>query len=251
MKKLVVFASALAAGMAMASSVSSTQTFGVLKVDTTLQQTIISVPWVAAGTGSAVKVRDFVKTTGLAEGTILYKYYLDNGVGKFKGWVLDNGDWVGLNSVTFSGKTVAPGADDTLSQQDALFIVRTDGDYANDPNCSIYLYGQYNDASDLTYSIDRSTGAALVSPVNTSGAAINLNSKVTWGSENPPKQGDLIKLHTAGGSAPTYRYDSTRDDGKYWGRKVNGQWEEAVVQPGMGFWYTPVDGSGTTTFTLK
>lgn len=249
MKKLVVFASALVAGMVMASSVSSTQTFGVLKITSNLQQTVISVPWVAAGTGSAVKVKDFVKTTGLNDGTLLYKY--DDGT--FKAWILNNGAWEGLTVVTdendeFGGKKVSKGGDDTLSQQDAIIIVRQAGNTSGD----IYLYGQYSDASDLTYTIDRSKGAALVSPVNTSGAAINLNSGVTWDSKNPPKQGDLIKLHTTGGSAPTYRYDGTRTkDTKYWGRKVNGEWEEAVVQPGMGFWYTPVDDSGTTTFTLN
>lgn len=245
MKKLMLLTSTLVAGVAFASSVSSTQTFGVLKVASDLEQTVISVPWVAAGTGDPIMVKDFVKTNGLNKGTMLYKYESD----EYKAWILTDDGWTGIPSVSsFGGKTARPGSTDTLSQQDAIIIVRQ----ANNTSGDIYLYGQYKDASDLTYTIDRSKRAALVSPVNTSGAEINLNSGVTWDSENPPKQGDLIKLHTAGGTAPTYRYDPTRtQDDNYWGRKVNGEWEQAVVQPGMGFWYTPVDDSGTTKFTVK
>ncbi|MBR4354846.1 MAG: hypothetical protein IKP97_06095 [Kiritimatiellae bacterium] len=244
MKKLMLLTSTLVAGLAFASSVSSTQTFGVLKVASDLEQTVISVPWVAAGTGEDIMVKDFVKTNGLNNGTMLYKYV--NASGEYKAWTLTNNGWDGIESVSsFGGKTARPGSTDTLSQQDAIIIVRQAGNTSGD----IYLYGQYSDASDLTYTIDRSKGATLVSPVNTTGSTINLNSDVTW---TNAKQGDLIKLHTAGGSAPTYRYDGTRtEDNKYWGRKVNGQWEEAVVQPGMGFWYTPSDNSGTTTFTLQ
>lgn len=247
MKKLVVFASALAAGMVMASSVSSTQTFGVLKITSNLQQTVISVPWVAAGTGSAVKVKDFVKTTGLNDGTLLYKY--DDGT--FKAWILNNGAWEGLTVVTdendeFGGKKVSKGGDDTLSQQDAIIIVRQAGNTSGD----IYLYGQYSDASDLTYTIDRSAGATLVSPVNTTGSTISLNS-LNWTAA--PTNGDMIKLHDSAGYAATFVYDGSQSAGQRWGVMEDGEWNygAAVVRAGMGFWYTPVSTNTTGSVAFK
>lgn len=261
MKKLIASLTILATGAALASSVSSTATFGVLKITSDTEQTVISVPWVAAGSSDVetIKVKDFVKTSNLTKGT-----QDDGGNEKgdgdkllvyvpstkaYKGWYLaSTGVWVGY-PVSVGGNNYPADDDAALTRGSALILTRT-GNIAQDN--AIYLYGQYKASSSLEYTINREDGAALVSPVNTTGSTINLNSGVTWDETDCPKQGDLIKLHTAGGSAPTYRYDRTRtEDTKYWGRKVNGEWEEAVVQPGMGFWYTPVDDSGTTKFTLN
>lgn len=244
MKKLMLLTSTLVAGVAFASSVSSTQTFGVLKVASDLEQTVISVPWVAAGTGDDIMVKDFVKTNGLNNGTMLYKYESD----EYKAWILTNNGWEGIKSVSsFGGKTARPGSTDTLSQQDAIIIVRQENNTSGD----IYLYGQYQDPSELEYTIDRSARAALISPVNVSGSEISLNvpesgQYLNW--TTPPTAGDMIKLHDSDGNAMPIFYDGTRG----WGRMEDEEWITTKIRPGMGFWYTPVstNTSGTVVFKV-
>lgn len=249
MKKTILSITMLVAGAALASTVSSDQTFGVLKVTSSAYETAISVPWVAAGTGGNVKVKDLVKTSNLTAGTneggvekadgdllLLYSPTLNEGAGGYKGWYLNsNSVWTGLaisynNVSTDAGDS---GEDDTLSRGDALILIRK-----SVSDTSIYLYGQYETAP-TEYLITRAAGRkTLFAPVNTSAAGIDLNDR-TW--ENA-QDGDTIKLQ---GAIPlTFTYKSSET--KKWGIKFGGQWitDGAVIRPGEGVWYTTTSASG-------
>ena len=50
----------------------STNTFGVLKVNCSAQKVIIATPWVECLTAGNVKVTDLVMTSGLADGDAIF-----------------------------------------------------------------------------------------------------------------------------------------------------------------------------------
>ena len=257
MKSIALFASLMAAGAAVASSVSSTATFGVLKVSSDKAQTIISVPWVAAGSGNDVMVKDFVKTTGMTDGDQLYLYNTTGvNAGKFTGWVLDNDAWVAAKVVSdenpstvdtpadFASTQVVRDENATIAQGSALIIVR------QNTNADIYLYGQYRNASSVSYTINRAAGrTTLFAPVNTSGAALALNdSHIAW---NNAVVGDQIKLQ--GTVIPLVYTYTAMDNGNKWARKLsNGEYDtNGAIRAGQGAWYiTNVAGSDVTvTYT--
>ncbi len=255
MKKILFSAAAVcAAGLAMATSVESPNTFGVLKIDSANAETVVSVPWEAVGSGN-VKVKDFVMTSNMTAGDILYLY--DSEKETYKGWMLQVQDseksWVGLTPVTsIGGKTVQTGSDDdTLARGQALIICRSN------TSAPIYLYGQYT-TTGVSYSMAAGK-ATLFAPVNTTSSAFYLNNDTSdipngtmvpcvteWTNVNAD---DMIRLQTANGNAIMLNWNSTANK---WGReKGDGSfvYTRAVLQPGMGAWYISKGDSAVTFST--
>lgn len=241
MKKLIASLTILATGAALASSVSSTATFGVLKITSSATETIISVPWVDAGSGSDVEtvtVKDFVKTSNLTgndnivNADKLLVYDPENGA--YTGWYLNGSKvWTGY-AVSYNNFTAEAGSDtDKLKRGDALILIRQS---TTDPN--IYLYGQYNSNS-VSYTITRAAGrTTLFAPVNTTSTGVSINS-LTW---NNAQTGDTIKLQ---GAIPlVFSYDADKTAGSQWGIQFGENWitDGAVIRPGEGVWYTTVSG---------
>ena len=245
MKKIIASITMLAAGAALASTVTSAQTFGVLKVTSSKAETVICVPWVAAGTGGDIKVKDVVKTSGLTKGSdeygtngdVLLKY--DGST--YYGWALNNdGEWVGLAVVVRTGETATAGDDETLARGDALIIRRS----APANPGEIYLYGQYESDPVGTKTLTLNAWN-LIAPPDTTGNTISLNS-LTWGNVGA---NDVIYVQAANGN----RIELTRNSG-------NTQWvykaltedaSKAVIQPGQGAWYVSKETTGdapTVTF---
>ena len=247
MKKTIALLTMAAAGVALAGAVESTATFGVLKVTSSKKDTVVSVPWVAAGSAeneteaeAALKVKDFVKTSNLVNGDLLLLYHPDEG--SFSCWCLTDGAWVGTQTSYNNVSWPAGSANDTLERGQAIILVRN----RTITDSAIYLYGQYRDDSEFSYTIDREAGqVSLFAPINTSGSAIGLNS-LTWTGR---VTGDKIRLQGSG--APlTFTYNGTQ-----WGRYVSGEWKSADVSggsilPGQGAWYTTVSGSSDVTVSM-
>lgn len=239
MKKIIASITMLAAGAALASTVTSAQTFGVLKVTSTTAETAICVPWVAAGTGGAIKVKDFVKTTGLKEGDVLLKY--DNSTGTYYGWQLDadDGSWVGAAVVIRNGESSSVSDNETLARGDALIIRRS---APTNPG-EIYLYGQYTETEFTSVTMAASTSeekVTLFALPNTTGTAIDLNrSGWTWSNvvrSTAITTGDTIRLQKANGTAIYLAYN-----GDNWVSVSDlTTTTNAVIQPGMGAWYIAV-----------
>lgn len=175
MKKLVAVSALLASVAAFAtSSVTSDNTFGVLKIsDTTSQELIISVPWEKVG-GGDVKITDLVLPTGLSEGTMLY--YYDGS--KYMAFRVSEGRW--SDGELTGGLTYE--ANLTIARGSALIIKRTKAANAESYPI-IYLSGQYADAAgSSTISIASATAPAysLIAPTKTASvSSINLND-ATW-----------------------------------------------------------------------
>ena len=249
MKKLIASLTVLAAGAALASSVSSATTFGVLKITSDAPETAISVPWVSAGsdgTTETILVKDFVKTSNLTPDDELWLYdptltnKLGVVLGGFRGWRLTAGEWVPQNATIGTGAdSVTYAADDnlTLNRGQALILIRQS---VSDP--AIYLYGQYKDLIGVSCTITRAAEeerTTLFAPVNTSTTGTNLNDLYWDGAVT----GDKIKLQ---GAIPiTFVYENGQ-----WGRyNSNAEWitTGATILPGQGAWYTTVAGSDDVT----
>ena len=256
MKKILFSAAAVcAAGLAMATSVESPNTFGVLKIDSANAETVVSVPWEAVGaSGTPIKVKDFVMTTNMSEGDTLYLY--DSSTETYKGWILTVAEevksWSGLTEVkTMGDKNVSAGGNDALARGQALIICRSN------TSAPIYLYGQYT-TTGVSYSMAAGK-ATLFAPVNTTSSAFYLNSDagdIPNGTTVPCATGwtnvnadDMIRLQTANGNAIMLNWNSTANK---WGRKKGDGsfvYTRAVLQPGMGAWYISNGNSAVTLTT--
>lgn len=269
MKKLIASLTILTTGVALASSVSSASTFGVLKVASTAAETIISVPWVEAGSlesateaNVGIMVKDLVKTSNLtgsdtvanADQLLVYDPTANGGAGAYYGWYLNSSRvWKGCNVPKNDGMedVYAPDEDHVLKRGESLVLIRQAASLSteNDHDNNIYLYGQYKVPSSVSCTITRAAAAertTLFAPVNTSSDGISLNSnKLNW---TGAVTGDKIKLQ---GTIPvTFTYELDREAGSRWGRyNSNSQWitTGATILPGQGAWYTTVAGSGDVT----
>ncbi len=258
MKKILFSAAAVcAAGLAMATSVESPNTFGVLKVSSTNAETVVSVPWEAVGTSdNPIKVKDFVMTSNMTAGDTLYLY--NSSTETYKGWVLTEEagvkSWVGLTSVTsIGGKSVSQGGEETLARGQALIICR--GNYNNGatPAGEIYLYGQYTSTGVGTYTLAAGK-ATLFAPVNTTSLPFYLNrpeaSEIASGTTvacvdtwTNVEVGDTIRLQDKKGNSYIVVYNGTS-----WIIPGTDITAAAIIQPGMGAWYMST-GQYDVTFT--
>lgn len=256
MKKILFSAAAVcAAGLAMAASVESPNTFGVLKVSSTNTETVVSVPWEAVGSGD-VKVKDFVMTTNMSDNDMLYLYDNTGETPTYKAWILSDGAWTGIATVKGeNGKTVTATADAnaTLARGQALIICRQNYNGGTAPAGEIYLYGQHNSTDVGTYTLAAGK-ATLFAPVNTTSSVFYLNkpdaSEIASGTTvacvdtwTNPATGDTIRLQDKKGNSYIVTYN-------------NGSWKipgtditaAAIIQPGMGAWYNST-GSDEVSFT--
>lgn len=230
MKKLLTIVMMTAAVSAMA--VESSNTFGILRVDSSAAQTIVSVPWVAAG-GGDINIKDVVKTANLTEGDTLY-YYDGSG---FKMWQLGASGW----DIAQDAQGNKPNAE--LARGGAIILVRQHPEVG-----SFYLYGQY--ASDAVSTSCVADGHTLLAPPTTTGDAngkIDLNSVVTEGEINTNDRIAVPVTNNGVQSLALLRYNTTD---KKWGIKKSA-WDYTVakIPVGTGVWYVSAGGSPTFNWT--
>lgn len=146
MKKLIALFCVASAVTAFADTpAASDNVFGVLRVDSTAEQTIVSIPWEAPG-GGAIKVKDAIKTANLTKGDQLYYYDATATTPSYKLWVLGDNGWEGATTVKDGddGKgaiAASAGGDEMLARGGALILVR------HAPSMPFYLYGQYTSSA--------------------------------------------------------------------------------------------------------
>lgn len=181
MKKLLSTLAIAAASTALA--VESSNTFGILRVDSSAEQTIVSIPWEAAGGGS-IKVKDVVKTANLTNGDQLY-YYAN---GSYKLWVLEDGVWTGAQTVKDQdGATITAdrGTDaDVLARGGAIILVRKNPTTGTPAVANpFYLYGQYTTSGSTTTTCV-ANGYTLLAPPSTDETDLNTKSWTTPGAND-------------------------------------------------------------------
>ena len=238
--------SMLATGSAFAAATATSENvFGVLRVDSSNAQTIVSVPWVnaSAGTETGVKVVDLVKTSTLSEGDELYWY--DSSKGTYQAWRLTaQKTWEAGTSVSGNGISAATEADKALPRGDALILKRTK---PTDPGY-FFLCGQYTTSSVTTTNAVGSVSTpafTLLAPPTASAGKVDLNA-ATWTGVGDK---DNILISGADGSLQILTY---KDD--KWGMSgwtgdpptKNHDTTKALIDAGIGIWYKSVNGSKTS-----
>lgn len=128
MKKIFTSLVSVLALALVARAADSTE-FGVLKVPSSLSQTIVSVPWLESATNdTAVAVSNLVLTACLTAGDELLWYNPTEK--KYAAWKLKAGEdsvlyWDSVTEVSISGVTVSAPADDaTIARGQAIILVR-------------------------------------------------------------------------------------------------------------------------------
>ena len=250
MKKLILSLTlaGAAALAAKASTVASANTFGVLKIASGTEQTIIGVPWVAVSAGnSAVNATNLVMASNLADNDMLY--YYDSAAGNYKAWVVNNKACEPTKSAQEQGgKTVVTDSPSIVAPRgSALILVRQTAEKSN----PIYLYGQYLEATSLEPALQTSPNSwNLIAPANTSTTPYDLNSDMTWENVDPT---DRIRVASAAGRMITLKYIANT------GWVV---WDDAAstpgyvttyskIQPGQGAWFIKGDNSAETTVAIN
>ena len=116
-------------------TVESTNTVGVLKVESSAKTTAIAVPWSSLTGEGDISVSNLVRTATLSEDDMMYAYDT-NGV--YRAWkLLSDGTWYPTSTSGQGGTTPAPEADAmTVPRGSAVWLER------KDTSKPIYLVGQ-------------------------------------------------------------------------------------------------------------
>lgn len=244
--KTILSALAIAAA-STALAVESSNTFGILRVDSSAEQTIVSVPWENAG-GGAIKVKDVVKTANLTPasetyiGDQLYYYDTTAETPAYKMWHLTSTGWEGATTVANGITPTAGTEDDTLARGGALILVR------QNHTPPFYLYGQYQSAAasiNVAVGSTSSPAYSLVAPATTEATSLDsLASQYVGANDNV-----MVSVNGEARSLVC-----RQDNGAYkWGTEVkSGKGGTTTFTPvsvsipaGEGFWYVSRGGSLT------
>ncbi len=218
----------------------SINTLGILRVDSTLTNTIVAVPWVelsGSATEAAVKVADYVKTENLTEGDYLHAYDVSTGI--YKTWVLDNNAWSPVPTATEGGTETPPAANAYgLTYGSALWLERQNPT-ANGVAVPFYLSGQVAAAA-ASMTIQRGNEPVWNLVANASASPMSLSDI-----PNPQASDEIYLVHDA--DAPTkytlkngvwgsYQYvERTPGSGRYVNKFVAAP--AGLIPAGTGFWY--------------
>lgn len=188
MKKLIALFCVASAVTAFADTpAASDNVFGVLRVDSTATQTIVSIPWAEAGTGDPIKVKDAIKTTNLTKGDQLFYYDAAAETPAYKFWQLGDDGWEGATTVLNGIKTDEGSDEDTLARGGALILVRQKPTKEDKTANPFYLYGQYTTSVSSTTCIKN--GYTLLAPPSTSTTDLN-NANIKW--ETPGANDNIV-----------------------------------------------------------
>lgn len=245
-------AAAVSCGAAHAAdSFTCENVVGVLPVNSSAANTVVAVPWLAAGVGdSSIAVSNVVKTANLTVGDLLYWYDAANK--NYQAWILASGSpaayWAPVDKVTENGIETAQAPDTlALSRGCALILHR------QNPSAGVfYLSGQVASAgasapsSTMVASSSESPADVytLVAPPST--AATSLNS-LTWNASCA--NGD--KIYLAAGAGLTYKNgqwgtETYNSSSRTWEFSTAG----ATVPAGQGFWYVRSAANAGSSLTV-
>ena len=249
MKVRLLVASFLLAGVALMAeeSVTGSTVFGILKVESTRANTLVSVPWAGASPAEGeapVTVADLVKTANLTAGDRLLAYDAPNG--RYLGWVLQKDAegllaWTASATVAAGGLSVAPSEDAaTLSRGGAFWLVRQEPVEADGRARPFYLQGQYAASAAQVAVAGGSAEAPAYTLLGNPGLAGVVFNDLDWGAG--PAAGDTLSVMD--GAVPRIlEWDAAA--GEWYrmvprvvgGRVKNVRETGDRLPAGLGFWY--------------
>lgn len=236
-----------------ATAEDSINVFGVLEVHSKATNTIVSVPWVQLGyaTNDAIRVCDLVLTNNLSAGDTIVVYDLDTRTENqaYEGWVLSNGGWASIVTVTENEVVDAPKADTARLRRGKAFMLSRRHPIEGGTAVPFYLCGQYTDANADGVEIAAGT---MQTPVYHFLAAPYVEDKnlndIGWNAANIGENDTiLLPQNASDGATIIYNFDSSA--GKWYysvksGRKMVKTYG-GTIPAGTGFWYISRGGSMT------
>ena len=262
MKKMIFGLAALASLATLATTVESSNTFGVLKLTSSDKETIISVPWLKVGASdeaTGIPANELVLTSNLMAGDKLFAY--DTSAGAYYTWTLGSDKTWETTATTITPTTAGnkSPANVTLLRGVGLILDRCGDGWTSAllTNTPIYLYGQYAElaAGSAKSTVARSSEkmvTTIIAPPTT--AAVDLNSVTV---ENG-MEGDMIEVQLG----TTYKF-LTRNNKLTWCvKKVEGEgttsrtyWDDDTNDPptipaGRGALYHANKGTTDQTVTI-
>lgn len=232
-----------------AATAQSSNTFGVLRVDSKKAQTIVCVPWVAtsATDGQAIKVADIVKTANLTAGDKLYWY--NPSEESYSGWILTEKSgikvWEPATVVSEGSLSVSAGEDDqTLARGNAIILVRQNPKDEKDNAVPFFLQGQYS--SGAAKSTFAAGAFSLAAPGVASASGYDVND-ATW---TDVQENDKLSFTNADGKYVELSWGGATDKwgvktltkADYLAGKREPTWKaceasERTIPSGCGAWY--------------
>lgn len=234
MKKSFLAASLLIAGVVFAdtTTVDTEYVLGVLPVSTTgRNEVILSIPWVAEGTGGNIAVSNLVKTAGLPSGTTLTWYNTSRS--RYEAWNIENGQW--------KEATELDAAVHALPQGNAV-VLSTTGTMP----ATVYVVGQVGTSVSTTTEISANSHDKwfLLAPPCASMSEVNFNTAASVGGDWSACVGDEIVVDSANGLLKTYKCvdrGESADTETYpryvWTTSKYSATHTAMIPAGRGFWY--------------
>ena len=212
MKSLIALTALTAAGAASAEVISG-NTLCRIEVASGTKNTIVAVPLVKIGDGSAIPANELVLTDNLSEGDKLLHYNTSSS--KWEAWRVTSGAWVGVIISDQNFTSIAGDANVLLTRGDAVWVERSS---ASQP---FYIYGQVGDGSATMQPITRSSSAATyIMMGNTALEDVAINSLVFNGT---PVEGDKISVPVSTGlGVKEYTYNGSKWTQVGWSLDANG-----------------------------
>ena len=224
------------------SVIASVATVGVLRVSSSMTNTMTAVPWRSMSLDTTqnvdVAVSDVVNPNGLSGGDRILAY--DAETGNYNAWLRgDAGAWDAFLTASANGETEASAESSSLPLGSAFWLARTNPSSTT----NFYLVGRYTGEA-VAVVIAEGDGVKLTPTmvVNPTFWPVAINS-IGWG--GTPAAGDQILIPTED-AAPTV----LTWNGSDWGASAleqyvkNGRIRTRVVRktdhtvaPGRGFWY--------------
>lgn len=238
MKSGIVLSLAMAAALPLVADTTTANVIGLIRVDSSANETIVSIPFVATSAGAddaAIPVTDIVKTANLEVGDKL-EYY-NSAQGKYEVWQIVAGEggvktWQAATSVNDGEMTVASSS---LARGNAIILVRTT------PGSCFYLQGQVAKSGSAECTMARGSASApaysLIAPP--SDKTVELNDGV-WAKVGAKDQvqinGKLYWFDALSGKWGTYATDPTTFVKTFTPT-------EATIAVGTGAWFISAPGA--------
>ena len=176
-------------------TVESTNTVGVLMVESGAKTTAIAVPWEALG-GGDISVSNIVRTANLTPGDELKAY--DKTTGKYQAWTLSAGKtWEPSITTTSGSTTLADGADAyKVKRGSAVWLTRK-----GDTTQPIYLVGEVAATAKAEVTLDAGSatepswnlvGSAGTEPVSVSDLNVATTDKIVVPTAYIPKEYEYV-----------------------------------------------------------
>ncbi len=247
MKKQIVTACALIASVAaFATSVESSNTFGVLKIAAPKGQSIIPVPWEKVGGGDIV-VTDYVLPTGLTDGDLLYWY--DANAGAYKVWKIASGAWAVDTTIKVDADSISTETSnltDTVARGTAAILNLSEPEY-------VYLSGQYADSTVTTTIYGLASGEHEKYPLKFKSTLIAAPQAEDYSLKNMTVTGTVTgdKIMVASSPAVTYVYGTVGGTTGWYkpGLDASSCKFDVKIPSGVGAWYMRYnDGNITITW---